>query len=339
MDKYPANKTAGSFNQDENEHSLTKNTQQEAERKYIMSYFPAGINKLYADFKFHTDKIRGFKNLKALFKTRLGYELNLDSPRSYNEKIVWKKIYDRNPLLAVTADKFEVRSYIKEILGNEEAGNILIPIYHVTDNPADIPFKNFPDEFVIKPNHGSKMHLIIRNHQKIDISEISKICREWLKVNYGIYQYEWAYRNIKRKIIVEQLLQEEDGSLPMDYKLYCFHGKCKFIRVSENRFGNDDISAYFDPDWNFIPVCNPGYPDAKEPFDKPENLGRIISLSEKLSEKFGSVRVDLFNCNSKIYFGELTHYDASGMGSYEPEAFDFELGSHWKAEKNYWLNI
>ncbi len=308
------------------------------EKKYLSSYFPAGLNKIYADLKFHADRIQGFKNLRALFKKSLGYELNLHAPESYNEKIVWKKIYDRNPLLTLTADKYEVRSYVGEVLGNREAGKILIPLYHVTDNPADIPFEELPETFVIKPNHGSKMHLIVKNNEKTSNAELIQICRDWLKFNYGFYQYEWAYRNIKRKIIVEQLLQEEDGSLPVDYKLYCFHGNCKYIRVSKNRFGKSDISAYFDPEWNFFPVCNPGYPAAKDPFKKPENLRDIIILSEKLSEKFDSVRVDLFNCNNRIYFGELTHYDASGMGRYEPESFDFEMGAHWKVQKKYWLN-
>lgn len=298
-------------------------------KKYLMSYFPTWMNSLYADLKLFIDRKRGYTNLKKLFYNTVGYEINLDSPRSYNEKITWKKIYDRNPLLTITADKYMVRYYIRDILGIEAAEEILIPLYYVTGNPADIPFENLPDTYVVKPNHGSKMHIIIRDKKKANSSEIRKICEEWLKFDFGLYQYEWAYRNIKRKIIVEKLLQEKNGCLPKDFKLYCFHGKCKMIRVSENRFNNEDASAYYDIDWNLLPVTNPGYPSTDKYFAKPPNLNKMISISEKLSEKFDSVRVDLFNCNNKIFFGEITHYDASGMARFEPEAFDYELGLHW----------
>ena len=303
-----------------------------------MSFIPTRIHHLSADLRQLLEKMCGYRRLKKLFRNKVGYELNLDSPRSYNEKIVWKKIYDRNPLLTVTADKYEVRSYLKKVLGDVEAEKILIPLYYVTDKPEDIPLHEIPDSFVIKPNHGSGMHMIIRNFETTNSSELIRICREWLKVNCGLYLYEWAYRGIKKKIIVEQLLQEEEGSLPMDYKLYYFHGKCKYIAVLKNRLGDESVSVrFYDPNWNLIPANDYTYPIASESYARPENLGKMLSIGDKLSKNFDSVRVDLYHFKGRIYFGELTHYPASGLNRYKPEAFDFELGSHWKLQKEYWL--
>lgn len=305
-------------------------------KRNYMHHFPSGVNKFYADIKLNMDRLLGFKKLKAQYLSRVGHELNLDSPRSFNEKTIWKKIYDRNPLLVRTADKYAVRSYVTDVLGDQEAEKILIPLYYVTDTPESIPFGTLPDDFVVKPNHGSQMHLIVKGKNKITAEQIIKKCREWLKIDYGLYGHEWAYRNIPKKIIVEKLLQTRSGGLPDDFKLYCFHGKCRLIRVSQNRFSDGELSAYFDLDWNMLPVHNPGYELTKTPFKKPSGLGRIISLSEKLSEKFDAVRVDLYNLEGETYLGELTHYDASGMARFEPESFDYELGSFWETTRNYW---
>lgn len=306
----------------------------EEDKKYFMSRLPSWVNKIYADSKLFIDKINGYRKIKKQFFDATGYELNLKSPESYNEKIIWKKINNRNPLLTITADKYQVRSYVKKLLGNELADKILIPLYHVTDNPADIPFDELPDKFVVKPNHGSHMHLIIHNKTNETKENIIKTCKEWLKVNYGLYNYEWSYRNIKRKIIIEKLLQTNSGELPMDYKLYCFHGKCKLIRLASNRFGDDFSVSFFDKDWKSLPISNKGYKKEKKSFKKPSNLNDIIALGEKLSSDFDAVRVDLYACDSRIYFGELTHYEGSGFVGFEPESFDFELGAYWSIEKN-----
>lgn len=301
----------------------------------FMSRMPGSINRIYYDLKAYKDKIQNYKKLKEKFRRRMKYELNMDHPRSYNEKIQWKKINDRNPLLTVTADKYAVRSYIKEALGEELASKTLIPLYHVTDNPEDIPFDSLPEKFVVKPNHGSQMHLIVKDKKNISPDQIVQECKKWLKVQYGLYGHEWAYRNIKKNIIVEKLLETSDGSLPLDYKFYCFNGKCKVIRVTKNRFGNEINAGYFDTQWNLLNAGLPGY-NSYNMFDKPSNIADIIDLAEKLSQPFDYVRVDLYNVDSRIYFGELTHYEASGFGRFEPEDFDFKLGEYWTLEPYYW---
>ncbi len=305
-------------------------------RIYFMRFLPPSINKVYADFKLFVDKKRGYPKLKALFNKRIGYKLNLDNPRSFNEKIIWKKLYDRNPLLTVTADKYEVRGYLKNILGDEEADKLIVPVYYVTSDPHKIPFSQLPDRFVIKPNHGSRMHIIHKGDKPVCREYIQRKCKEWLRTNYGFYHYEWAYRNIKRKIILEELLETGDGSLPMDYKFYCFNSKCRLIRVSDNRFGSDDNSAYLDIEWNLLPVVNPGYNSENIEFKKPANPDYLINLAEKISADFDAVRVDFYYCDGRAFFSELTHYDGSGLARFEPESFDFELGSFWKILPEYW---
>lgn len=298
-------------------------------KRYLMSYFPTGINRLYADFKSSTDRILGYRNLKSEFLKKVRYSLNLNPPRSYNEKIVWKKLYDRNPLLTITADKYAVRAYVKKMLGSQEAEKILIPLYHVTDDPETIPFDKLPEKFVVKPNHGSHMHrIILENKDKLE-DEIKKNCRQWLKINYGLYCHEWAYRNIDKKIIVEKLIETDDCLLPLDFKFFCFDGKCKYFRISNNRLGSDGSLAFYDMDLNLLPVGMRGYQTAREPFKLPPSLKKMVQQSEKLSADFDAVRVDFYNCNGKVYFSELTHYHGSGLVGFEPESFDFELGSHW----------
>jgi hypothetical protein len=315
---------------------LASATPGKRKKEYVMHRFPPVLNRVYADLKLNADKLFSYKALKEEFLDKNGYALNLDSPQSYNEKLIWKKLYDRNPLLTVTADKYLVRSYIRQLLGNEEAEKILVPLYHVTDNPDTIPFDELPERFVVKPNHGSKMHWIITGGKEKLKDRIREKCRKWLHSNHGLYDHQWAYRNIKRKIIVEKLLLTDDYYLPMDYKLFCFHGKGRYFRISKNRFGKEDLNAYYDTEWNFLPVKNHGYAMMNKILPRPSNLEHIIELAEKLAVNLDAVRVDLFCFDKKIYFGELTHYHASGLSRFEPVSFDFELGSYWKIKKNYW---
>jgi len=272
------------------------------------------------------NKICHYKQEKMRFYKRLGYELNLKNPRSFNEKIVWKKIYDRNPLLPITADKYQVRSYLKEVLGEEKAEEILIPLLYVTDQPETIPFDRLPSSFIVKPNHASGCKIIVENGH-YNQKEIIKTCRRWLKTAYGLWGLQWAYQPIKRKIVIEKLLLDDDGKIPKEFKFHMFHGKCKLVLVSLNRMHNPSKS-FFDEKWNFLSVKRPPFPQ-KPKIKKPKNYEIMLELAEKLAEAFDFIRVDFYNLNGKIYFGELTHYPASGTMKFEPSSFDFELGKYW----------
>ncbi|MCJ7657240.1 MAG: hypothetical protein MUO55_05620, partial [Candidatus Atribacteria bacterium] len=263
----------------------------------------------------------------------VGYKLNLKNPKSYNEKIVWKKINDRNPLLPITADKYKVRSYIKKVLGEEKVKEILIPLLYVTDQPETIPFERLPSAFIVKPNHASGLIIIVENGH-FNKKEIIKTCRRWLKTTYGLEKLEWAYQPIKRKIIIEKLLRDDDGNIPNDFMFYMFHGKCKLVLVDFDRMNNPS-GSYFDKKWDFISVKKPHVLQGPI-IQKPKNYEIMLELAEKLAEAFDFVRIDFYNLNGKIYIGELTHYPTSGTTKFEPQSFDFKLGKYWKIKPKYW---
>ena len=169
--------------------------------KAIKAYGFCLLNKIC---NYQLEKIRFFKEV--------GYQLNLKNPQSFGEKIVWKKIHDRNPLLPVTADKYKVRSYIKEVLGEEKAREIFVPLLYATDQPDTIPFERLPSAFIVKSNHSSGRNIIVENGN-YDKQRIIKTCKRWLKTPYGLEKLEWAYQPIKRKIIIEKLLREEDRKI------------------------------------------------------------------------------------------------------------------------------
>ncbi|MCJ7651229.1 MAG: hypothetical protein MUP85_21685 [Candidatus Lokiarchaeota archaeon] len=281
------------------------------------------------------NKISNYKLEKIRFYKKLGYQLNLKNAKSFNEKTVWKKIYDRNPLLPITADKYEVRSYIKEVLGEERAKGILIPLSYVTDQPETIPFERLPSAFIIKPNHTSGRNIIVENGH-FNKKEIIKTCRRWLKTPYGLEKLEWAYQPIKRKIIIEKLLRDDDGNIPKEFKFHMFHGKCKLVFVILDK-KNNPYRSYYDEKWCFLSVKKTTRPQGAK-IKKPKNYEMMLELAEKLSKPFDYVRVDFYNLNGKIYFGELTNYPGSGTTKFEPQSFDFELGKYWKIEPKYWKN-
>jgi hypothetical protein len=275
---------------------------------------------------FYLNKCFGYFIEKRRFRKKLGYKLDLKNPRNFNEKIIWKKIYERSPLLTRTADKYEVRNYVKEVLGEEEGNNLLIPLLYVTNKPKTIPFDILPKDFVIKANHGNGWNIIVRNGI-FDKKEIIKKCKQWLKIPYGVEKIEWGYKDIKRKIIIEEFISDENGDSPKDYKFQVMNGEVKLIQVFYDRF--DDLkNSNFTKDWKYLNFMWP-YKQG-ENMNKPKNLEKMIKLAEILGSAFSHVRIDFYSVNDKIYFGEITHYPSSGLAKFRPEKFDFDFGDEWR---------
>lgn len=282
------------------------------------------------------DKVTFHKPEKQKFYNELGYELNLSDPRSFNEKIVWKKIYDRNPLLTTTADKYLVREYIKEKLGKEKAEEISVPHLYVTDRPETITFDELPDNFIIKTNHSSGWNILVKNGD-FKKDDLVLECQRWLRSPYGLSKNEWAYQKIKRRVIIEKLLQDEEGKVPKDHRFYIFHGKCEIVLLDFDYLDKDKRSvSVFDREWNLMPIEYNKRPKGSK-VDKPKRYDEMLALAEKLGEDFDFVRVDLYALQDKIYFAELTHYPVSGNAPWKPREFDFELGEKWQIEPKYWL--
>jgi len=296
-------------------------------------------------------RLSGYKKERQRIFNSIGYYPNLKTPQSFNEKILWKKIYDQNPLLTKVSDKYRAREYLIEILGEKEAKKILIPLLYVTDKPETIPFDSLLEECIIKPNHASGKYIFLENIEKkryvivedgkITVlsdckqtrNEIIDVCRSWLLKPYGFYQHEWVYQKLKRKIIIETLLRDSSGKIPDDYKFNMFHGECRVIDFCSNRFTDLNYMSY-DQYWKSLPVKwdRPG-----KHIEKPKKLDEMLFIAEKLSAGFDFIRVDLYLLDRKIYFGEFTNYPMSGGILFNPASYDFEMGSFWKIIPNYWI--
>lgn len=284
------------------------------------------VDKIRAGFLVKLESFFGYPLEKKKFLKATGYELDLDHPVSFNQKIVRNKLYDQSPLRTLVADKYRVREYLESVLGSEEAGKIGIPILHVSEDPNTIPFDELPEEYIIKFNHSSGSNLIIKNGVQVNRDNIKLGCRKRLALAYGLRKREWAYVNIKRKLMIEPLLRDTNNRLPDDYKFHMIRGKCAFIQVDQERFTFHSRTLY-DPEWNLLPVSYQYRQGEK--VEQPVQLGYMLDLARRLSQSFDYIRVDLYEIDGKVYFGELTNYPESGHGSFDPVSFDFELGEKW----------
>jgi hypothetical protein len=265
--------------------------------------------------------------LKLTYRCVIGRKLNFNEPKAYTEKIQWRKLNDRNPLLAETADKLNARDYVKKRIGE----NILTKIYWVGKNPSLIPFDELPREFVLKSNHGCGYNIFIYDKEKIDRKKIIKQLNKWLKYPYGKNQREWAYKNIDRKVYAEELLRDSEGKNPNDYKFFVFSGKSPALFICCNRYG-DKRWDFYDRNWNRIEVVA-GFPNSSEELKKPSNFELMKKYAEIIGKDLDYVRVDLYDLGDRVVFGEMTHYPASGLSKYVPSSYDYWIGAFWKLPK------
>lgn len=255
---------------------------------------------------------------------------NLRSPERFTEKIQYYKMNYRNPLMLQCVDKYAVREYVKNKMGND---NILNRLYQVCNSADEIDFSSLPDQFVVKTTDGGNGDnvLIVRNKNKLNIPEAIRRINSWRNKKYYVVSREWAYIGAKKsQIIVEKYLEEKNSSdaTLKDYKFFCFSGQPYVCQIISDRFSNEHIDFY-DMNWNrmegFVGL-NANATNSLIKLPKPKNFETMIEVSKVLSEDFPFVRVDLYNIDGDIYFGELTFYPASGYGSFRPDSFDFELG-------------
>lgn len=259
--------------------------------------------------------------IKRSFKRHMGYALNLNNPRTLNEKINWLKLYDRTELHTLVADKYKVRAYVEEKIGKQ----YLIPLLYHSKNSNDIRPENLPDSnFIIKTNHDSSGGVIVRDPFTIDWKKTRKRFKRLLKENHYYTTIEWQYKNIEPRIVVEKLLTYEDGSIPDDYKIHCFNGKVAFIMIDFDRHSNKRTRNLYDPDWKLIP-CNWGRPYGKQ-VEKPKNFEEMKTIAEKLSKDFIYLRVDLYLVKESLFFGELTFHHASGFQKFYQKDCDYKFG-------------
>ena len=258
------------------------------------------------------------------FQACMGRELNIQNPKTYNEKLQWLKLYNRRPEYVDMVDKLKVREYVKNVLGEE----YLIPLIGVWNNQDEIDFNKLPNQFVIKCNHNSGTGMYIcTDKSKMNVSSVKEGLKKGLSQNYYLKGREWTYKDVSRKIIAEKFMVDDVDKELKDYKFYCFNGKVEIIMINSDRNSENPTKAdYFDRSFNWLDFIW-GYEHASTKPEKPENFELMVNIAEKLSEGIPHVRVDLYNCNGKIYFGELTFFDGSGFDKIEPIEWDYKLGN------------
>lgn len=268
------------------------------------------------------------KRIKKNFRRKLGYELNLNNPQSYCEKVQWLKLnyLAHDPLILQCADKYRVREYIKE----QNLENILVELYGSWDKAENISWKALPDSFVLKLNNGSGREYLwfIPNkssvNEKVTEKGINSVLRR--KHGHGYKNGEFHYSKIPPKIVAEEYLKENDRDIK-DYKFYCFNGEIAFLSVEQDRWKTEHVREYYDTSFNVHSVKF--FDDVKSPvrpFVKPKNFEIMVEVAKLLSKGHPHVRVDLYNINGKIYFGELTFSTQSGYLKWDPLELDFEYG-------------
>lgn len=260
--------------------------------------------------------------LSIKYRMSNGTILHLDNPKTYNEKLQWQKIHDRDPLFTKLADKFAVRDFVAEKIGKQ----YLVPLVGVYANIADIDVVGLPSCFVLKPTHTSGDVLFCRDKATFDWGKAKRLMNSWLSSNYYWYDREWVYKEIKPRIICEEIIKTVDGNPPRDYKIFCFDGEPKMAFVASDR-SNGTKFDFFDIAWNRLPLKQ-HYPNSTYEIPKPIQWNEMIQIAKQLSVGFPQVRVDLYvDADEQILFGELTFFHFSGFEPFEPASYDALLGS------------
>lgn len=248
---------------------------------------------------------------------------NLLNPQTYNEKVLHRILFDRRDVLTQMTDKYAVRKYVADRLGS----GILPQVYCVTSDPAEIPFNELPSRFVVKATHGSGWVRIVHDKSALDIDELVVTCKRWLKTSYYSLDYEWPYRNVVPRLMVEEFIDDGHLKSPNDYKLLVYDGHVHFVQVHTDRLIKRR-QALFTRDWVKQAVKH-GAPPILEDVPRPKHLSQMIEAAEVLAKEIEFVRVDLYDTADRIYFGELTTTPGCGLYPFYPHEFDVMLGAPW----------
>lgn len=283
-------------------------------RKLIFKMWQRGWFNLLPDKPF----------LKLMFYVRMNKRLNLKSPNTFNEKLQWLKLYDRKPIYTTMVDKYEAKKYVADNIGEE----YIIPTLGVWDSFDEIDFDLLPNQFVLKCTHDSGGLVICRDKSALDMKVARKKITASLGMNYYLHGREWPYKNLKPRIIAEKYMESGNDQDLIDYKFYCFGGEPKFLYVSHGLSDHSTAHiSYASLNWEKLPFKRNDFSDFDELPPKPLNFDKMIELSKQLSANIPFLRVDFYEINNRIYFGELTFFPGSGFTSFNPEEWDYTLGS------------
>ena len=262
--------------------------------------------------------------LKIIFRLQMGKRLNLNNPKTFSEKLQWLKLYNRKSEYTTMVDKYAVKEYVANIIGKE----YIIPTLGAWDTPNDINWDSLPDKFVLKTNHSGGNTGVIICKNKSTFDKQKAVEKLWKSYNSDIYKTsrEWVYKNIAKKIIAEPYIEDSKTQELRDYKFFCFNGNVKYLFVaSERQKREEPFFDFFDQDYNTLPIKQ-GHPNSVNTPEKPVCFEEMKIIASKLSQQLPHVRVDLYEVNGKVYFGELTFFHFAGFVPFEPQEWDDKFG-------------
>ena len=241
----------------------------------------------------------------------MGGDLDLENPKTFNEKLQWLKLYNRKPEYTMMVDKYRVREYIAQTLGEE----YLIPLLGVWDDPDDIDFDALPNQFVLKCNHNSGLGMCIcKDKSRLNIAKVKAGLRKGLAQDYYLTSREWPYKDVPRKIIAEKYMEDDSSTGELaDYKVLCFNGEPKLVEIHHGRFAGIHTQDFYDTDWNKTDFEQPDDPLSDEVMEKPPFADEMFRLTRDLAKDIPHVRVDWFYTQKRLYFGEITFFDGAGF--------------------------
>ncbi|MBQ3426746.1 MAG: glycosyl transferase [Clostridia bacterium] len=261
--------------------------------------------------------------LKLVYWARTAKHLRLSEPKTFNEKLQWLKLHDRREEYTGMVDKYAVKDYVASLIGEE----YIIPTLGAWDSFDEIDFDSLPKQFVLKCTHDSGGLVICSDKDKLDMGSAKKKINRSLKANYFKTSREWPYKNVPKKIIAEKYMTDESNEELKDYKLMCFNGRVEYTLVCSGRFSDEGLTeTFYDRDWNTAPFYRPKHPPKKDGIKKPETYDEMVRLAEIIAKDIPFVRVDFYDVNGRVYFGEITFYPASGCEAFMPEEWEYKLG-------------
>lgn len=261
--------------------------------------------------------------LRIVYRLKLGRSLDLKCPKRFTEKLQWIKLYYRLPLLTTLVDKEQVKPYVAKLIGEEH----IIKNIGVWDSFDDIDFTILPDKFVLKTtNGGGGTNVVIcRNKVQLDKSKVKRTIEKSQKQDIYKHFREWPYKNVSHRIICEEYKEDDSGEL-RDYKFFCFNGVPKVMLLASNRYSAHNFN-YYDMDFNKLPITSVAGSQSGEELIRPDTFEEMKAIASKLSKGFPHVRVDLYSCEGKVYFGEMTFFDSSGYDNMSSDEWDLKIGS------------
>lgn len=267
-------------------------------------------------------RLKDITFLKYKYYTKTGNRLNVLEPQTFNEKLQWLKLYDRKEKYTKMVDKYAVKEYVANIIGKE----YIIPTLGIYNNFDEIDLEKLPNKFVIKCTHDSGGLIVCKNKNELDIKMARKKINKSLKTNYYYCGREWPYKNVKPRIIVEKYLEDKKIKELRDYKFFCFNGEPKIMYISDNSHRANQHCCFYDMQFNELNIKRKDYKEFEQIVEKPHNFNKMIEFSKMLSKDIPHVRVDWYEVNGKLYFGELTFYTCSGFIPFETEEWDYKMG-------------